>query len=110
MPWSPVPTVDVMQLWTSPRARAQDPETSHQAARQAQVKAPSARQKVYDTLNQYPEGLTDFELSDRTGLGDNARKRRSERAQAGLVRWSGETRLSPSGSNARVWCVVSANL
>jgi hypothetical protein len=93
-------------LFSTPLARNSDPETSHQAAFRAAHKAPSARQKVYDCLNLYPQGLTDFELSDRTGLGDNARKRRSELAQAGLVAWNGEQRLSPSGSWARVWCVI----
>jgi len=106
MPWSAAPTVDVLTLWSTPRARVTDPETSHQAATRAAMRAPTIKARVVAILNEYPEGLTDFEGADRSGLGDNFRKRRADLTNEGLVCWTGRTRLSPTGSDARVWRLV----
>ena len=91
-----------------PSARPSDPETSHEAAHDAEFHASKGRLLVLFYLNKYGP-LTDFELArltawQQTSIG----KRRHECMEAGLVEVlrNGEDvvkRPAPSGSNARVW-------
>jgi DNA-binding transcriptional ArsR family regulator len=88
-------------------ARRGDPETSHQAARDAHVNAKTHRARVLAMLEAHPGGLTDFELAERLGLQQtSAGKRRGELRDAGLVVDSGSKRPAPSGSAAIVWCAA----
>ena len=91
-----------------PTTRRTDPSTSHAAARDAAVHAGTLRARCYRALEAAGmAGLTDAELSDRTGLQLNsANKRRGELRDAGLVVDTGRRRPTPSGSSAIVWAVA----
>lgn len=89
-------------------ARASDPATAHQAAAAHPTTRATDRDRALAALRAAgPDGLTDHELGDRIGrIQTSAGKRRHELMVAGLVEWTGTTRLSPSGSPARVWRAV----
>lgn len=94
-------------VYSRPVARRTDPETSHQAAAIAELKAVGNRALALSTLRAHPAGLTDFELAELTGLQQNSvGKRRGELRDAGLVEDSGERRPSTTGSPAIVWRAV----
>lgn len=87
-----------------PLARSTDPVTSHQAALFATGKAESHRVMALRVLKAHPEGLTDFELAERTGVAQTSiGVRRKELVQMGLVVATLERRPSPSGAKAIVW-------
>ena len=96
------------------RARATDPDTSHQAA--LSVSNLPDRQKWVLWLLQDHGPMTDLELltkyRDRrweqspTQSESGLRTRRKELVDLGLVRDSGHRRKLPSGRNAIVWEVV----
>jgi DNA-binding transcriptional ArsR family regulator len=91
-------------VYARPNARRTDPETSHQAARLAEPKAGTNRELALRTLRQHPDGLTDFELAELTGLQQNSvGKRRGELRDAGLVEDTGRRRPSLTGAPAIVW-------
>lgn len=99
--------------FASPTARRTDPATSHEAAVIAIRNAANNRVRAYDALIAAgPEGLTDFELADVTGVQQTSvGKRRGELRDAGLVvalvRDGGSVRRpSPTGSPAQVWVAV----
>lgn len=86
-------------------ARTTDPETSHQAAAAHREQRVTDRERALDALVAAGgRGLTDFELSDAIGrVATSAGKRRHELVAAGMVRYAGFRRPSPSGSQAMVW-------
>ena len=88
-----------------PLARNSDPETSHRAAKDATPRANTHRAKALAALREAgPNGLTDFELAERTGIAQTSiGVRRKELVDAGYVKDSGRTRPAPSGSSAIVW-------
>jgi DNA-binding transcriptional ArsR family regulator len=87
-----------------PVARMTDPETSHHAAEDAEPRAGTNRAKALAALRDHPEGLTDFELADLTGVAQTSiGVRRHELEMAGFVEDSGLRRPAPSGSQAIVW-------
>lgn len=88
-----------------PLARKSDPETSHQAAKDATPRAGTHRARALAELRSAGEhGLTDFELAARTGIAQTSiGVRRKELVDAGFVRDSGRVRPAPSGSAAIVW-------
>lgn len=88
-----------------PLARKSDPETSHQAAKDATPRAGTHRARALQALREAgPNGLTDFELAERTGIAQTSiGVRRKELADAGYVKPTGQTRPAPSGSAAMVW-------
>ena len=96
-----------------PIARGSDPETSHEAAHDAEFHASEGRMKVLRYLKQCGP-LTDFELAEFTGWQQTSiGKRRHECMMAGLVEvlMQGEEvvkRPAPSGSSARVWKLTTA--
>ena len=96
----------------SPAARASDPLTSHQAARDAQVNAGTGRALTLKFLARSP--MTDFELAAATNWQQTSiGKRRGECVQRGWVeahKLEGVqvTRPSPSGSAAMVWRITDA--
>jgi hypothetical protein len=94
-----------------PAARASDPETSHQAARDNPLHKAADRRRVLLIHAQHPAGLTDFELAElcagqQTSLG----KRRGELRDAGLIVNAGIRRPAPSGSLAIVWKITPRGL
>jgi len=97
-----------LALFVRPVARASDPSTSWQAARDAAANAGNNRARVLRALlDVWPQGLTDYELAALVGLQQNsAGKRRGELRDAGFVEDTGERRPAPSGSLAIVWRAV----
>jgi DNA-binding transcriptional ArsR family regulator len=90
-----------------PVARATDPETSWEAAERAKLNKSTNRALALRLLREHPEGLTDFDLAELTGLQQTSiGKRRGELRDAGLVRATDRRRRSPSGSSAIVWEAV----
>lgn len=87
-------------------ARATDPDTSHLAAARARHTAEDDRQLVLHILADHGP-CTDHEIAAHAGrLQTSLGVRRGELVKAGRVEWAGYTRLSPSGSPARVWRLV----
>lgn len=88
-----------------PLVRATDPDTSHGAAAQAAKRAPRHREIALRVLREaLPDGLSDFELAERTGVPQTSiGKRRLELQRMGLVEPTGERRPSPTGTPAMVW-------
>ena len=87
-----------------PAARHTDPTTSVAAKVSACRSAVGHAKVVLAALVEHGP-MTDHELADITGLGDNARKRRSglTKTNPSLVVSTGTTRPSPSGCAATVW-------
>lgn len=87
-----------------PVARATDPTTSHQAALFAAPKAETHRVIALRMLKAHPDGLTDFQLADLTGIPQTSiGVRRKELVEMGLVEATNQRRPSPSGAKAIVW-------
>lgn len=109
--------------FAAPAARRTDPETSHGAAVIALHRASAHRRLAFDTIAAAgANGLTDFELAEKTGVAQTSiGKRRGDLEKAGLVevlleacapstRWPlgvrPVTRLSPSNTPARVYVLT----
>jgi len=92
-------------------ARSTDPETSHEAARDASKKAPNHRLIALQALSEHGP-MTDFELANKTGLQQTSiGKRRKDCQDVGLVDFfmidgEKERRQTPSGSSAYVWQIT----
>jgi len=100
----------VTQVFGRPLARNTDPVTSHMAARLTEPRADTNRALALQVLREHPDGLTDYELADLTGLQQNSiGKRRGELRDAGFVEDSGKRRKTPSGAQGIVWRVVREN-
>ena len=82
-----------------------EPGTSREAADSVREAAAGMEATVLELLREIaPAGLTDAEIEARTGLGPNtARPRRIGLVLKGLVKDSGQRRLTPRGRQARVW-------
>jgi hypothetical protein len=103
--------IDQLAIDLTPRARTTDPETSHEAAKTANVTAASNRGLALLALaDAGPRGLNDFELASRTGKAQTSiGVRRKELVSLGLVeRAPVHPRLSPSGSPSIVWHCTEA--
>ena len=102
------PEPDPEPLWGAAVARNTDPATSHQAAEHAALKAGTHRALALRALARAADGLTDFELAQRTGIQQTSiGKRRGELVRMGLAESAGTTRPAPSGSPAMVWRVTA---
>lgn len=94
-------------------ARATDPHTSHVAAASQTAERLSAGQRTVlaAIVNAGRNGLTDFELAERTGSKQTSHgKRRGELVRHGLVADTGRTRPSDTGTQAKVWCATTAGI
>lgn len=90
-------------------ARATDPDTSRQAARNATVNANTNRALALRILRDNPDGLTDFELAALSGVQQTSiGKRRGELVALNLVVKTSQRRPSPSGSPSIVWRPIVA--
>jgi hypothetical protein len=105
------PEPDPAPIWT-PVARASDPETSHQAAAAAAVRAGTDRALALRALARAGDrGLTDFELEAATRIKQTSiGKRRGELVKSGYVEFAGAKRMAPSGTPAMVWRVTERGL
>lgn len=85
--------------------RKNNPETSKQAAKKVLAKVGTQKYVVLQAFKErFPQGFTDEELIDYCDLRlDNARKRRVDLYNDGIVENSGKTRLTSSGCQAIVW-------
>lgn len=86
------------------RARANDPQTSKDAAKQVNVK--SIRALILSVFKNHPEGLASFELSLKMALPrDYVSPHLKPLSKMGLLRKTGLTRINPQTSN-RTKCEV----
>lgn len=98
-----------------PTARRSDPETSHQAARDASFNASMGRVLALRALRNYGP-LTDYDLERITGWQKNSiGKRRLDCGRAGLVAVQTlegvvQKRPGPSGSMCRIWKLTKKGL
>jgi hypothetical protein len=84
--------------------RANDRETSIEAAKRAAPRAGSGLALALEALRNNPDGLTDEELASVTKQYMNSiGKRRTELTQAGFIEDSGLRRMSSRGSIMIVW-------
>ena len=84
-----------------PSVRVNDPDTCQEPS---EFRMSKGRLLALAAHVSHPDGLTDFELADRTGKAQTSiGKRRGELAHAGLIVATTERRPSPSGSPAIVW-------
>ena len=94
-------------LTASPRARATDPITSHEAAHAADKLAANHQRRVLEAL-QGVEKAGASHLAWLCGLQPyEARKRLPELERMGLVRRTEETAMTRSGRREQVWSVVA---
>lgn len=86
-------------------------ETSRRAAERVTAEsAGSQRARILDALMQCPEGLTDAQIQENTGITPDAeRPRRWQLVRDGLVRDSGRTRKYGLHDDAVVWVAVEGN-
>ena len=104
-------TVTQLDIFDSPGkpggVRTTDPHTSHLASEAVKRFGGGQRGRVLAALDAAPEGLTDFELSLRTGIPRHvAARRRKDLEQAGLVVATDRTRPTDTGCLAVVWRVA----
>jgi len=95
-------------------ARSTDPETSHEAATQVNVRASQA--EVLRVLRQFGP-LSDVTIQrlshihgSRYWSPERLRTARKELVVAGLVEWTGKTEKLPSGRSGRVWRAVEKGI
>lgn len=86
-------------------ARGSDPDTSHDAADDARgERAIKMERQVYACLVARPNGLTNWEIVELSGLSyHSATPRVKPLRNKNLVYDSGEKRLSPYGKMCKVW-------
>ena len=94
--------------WQPPVARRSDPETSHEAAKDASFHASEGRILAMRALHEHGP-MTDYELEASTGWQKNSiGKRRLDCQRAGMVELlvlcgEKQKRPGPSGSMCLVW-------
>lgn len=87
---------------TRTRARATDPETSHEAAERVGDLASVHHREIGAALRKQPGTI--YSLAWRTGLSHvQVARRLPEMQKLGLAEPTGDTALSPSGRPCRVW-------
>jgi len=71
------------------------------------MKLSGLRLRVYEYLRRHPDGLTDEELIEKSGVNPNTmRPRRVELYAMGKIKDSGVRRQTRSGSEAVVWVAL----
>ena len=91
-----------------PAPAVQGSPTSEAAARTWTLdKMQTKKSRILAAIAEAPYGLTDLEGQERTGIpGDTYRVRRGELYREGQIKRAQKTRLTKSGNDAEVWCVV----
>jgi hypothetical protein len=107
------PTLDSLPLFDQPKARAADPETSHQAAEEVRLspKLGSARWRLLLAFADAGEaGLIDPEACERAGLSLQSEyaTRCSELTNAGFLELTGEKRAWTTGQDRAVRRITQA--
>ena len=104
--------LDLLQ-WQAPASRYSDPETCHEAATTAAMRASEGRMLVLEHLRVRP--MSDFDLAAVTGwLATSIGKRRGECRDNNLVRALRDEKgnlvkgKSPMGSNVIMWEITDA--
>ena len=89
-----------------PRARAEDPETSHLAAENAEHFASKHHDIILDTLKTYgalgKDGIASKSNIDKSQVS----RRLSEMQRLGLIQLTGKVVASSSGRSEREWEVI----
>lgn len=94
-----------MDLFDPPPAQRHS-ETSMQAAEKIEKPAAALRRAVFEAIAESPDGLTDEEGIEKTGIQPSTyRPRRVELIRSGHIVDSGRQRKTASGRNAVVWSI-----
>jgi len=89
-----------------PRARLRDPATSHEAAALVERFAAGHQAQILEALRRFKRAGAE-QIAAATKIDAYAiRKRLPEMQREGLVRVTGETRLTATGRHERVWEIV----
>ena len=99
------PDIDLKAKLAKPRASARrhDPETSHEAARNAEPLAKTHRAILLTAVRKFP-GLTSAELASKCGLDRyQAARRLPELRKAGLVVNGPKRRCAILGTKQIIW-------
>ena len=99
---------DDFTLWDPPATRRTDPETSHQAARDAAWLQAANRGLALRLIRaEGPRGMTDYELATASGIAVNSiGVRRGELYRKGYVEKTTMRRPSGVGSAMIVWRAI----
>lgn len=115
MSWDDRTLADLPLFGPPARPRVEAPpfvhgsETSRQAAVAIRPAAGTLRARVLAAIEGAPEGLTDEEGCERTGMNPSTwRPRRGELLTGGFIRNTGRTRKSASGREMTVWAAAGA--
>lgn len=97
-------------MYELPRARADDPETSHEAAAKVSRKVHKVDAVILGYLAARTDGATSYEIAEGTQLARvTVSPRLRPLTRMGLTVDSGERRLVATGSKGIVWKLVDAN-
>ena len=84
------------------------PPTSTAAHRRSLHAAENDRARILDLLRERPEGMTDYEIQEATGIiHQTVSPRRGELVRMGLVVDGLKTRPTDTGSPATVWVLAA---
>lgn len=91
-----------------PAKRVNDPDT---CVEPSQTRMSKGRLKALACHYLHPDGLTDFELAERTDTAQTSiGVRRAELVKAGMIVPTLHRRPSPTGANAIVWRITSVGV
>lgn len=93
--------------WARAHARRSDPETSHQAARQAQNLAGEHQRMILETLEYGPDHAEGIACGSDLTV-PQVQRRLKELLTANLIELTGETRINSNGRRMRVFRRVGA--
>lgn len=107
------PNIPARVLSFRAHTRHTDPDTSHEAAASVADPNKGTYARILRLMREHPAGMTDDQMFDVWSEESDAayppispsglRSRRSELTRRGLIVWSGEKTVLPSGRRARIW-------
>lgn len=104
-------TLDDAARFAMQNSRRFDNLNSVRAAQDAFKTSAGTRRLALLTHAAHPDGLTDFELADLTGIAQTSiGKRRGDLVAAGYIVNAETARPAPSGSRATVWRITAAGM
>lgn len=104
---SSMPLFDRPDIETLPDPPHNGTATSRAAAGRIRPAQREQHARIVAALRTWPDGLTDQQIQDATGLDPSAeRPRRGELVAAGTVTDSGRTAATRSGRMATVWALA----
>jgi predicted HTH transcriptional regulator len=100
--------IQLFQKYGEAYARRTDPETAHDSAKKERGERASRLEKeIFDTLKRNPNGLTNHEIVEVTGLSWNTcTPRIAPLVRKNMVMDSGERRKGPTSHSCIVWKAI----